>query len=54
MGLLFRDGDAIAVTWVKDDRASRTKLLNAAGAEVPLNAGNTWYSIVPVGRTVRY
>jgi hypothetical protein len=53
-GILFRDGEAIAVTWSKDARTSRTKLLDAAGAEVPLNAGNTWYSIVPTGKAVSY
>lgn len=52
--VLFRDGDAIACTWVKDSRTTRTKLVDAAGTEVPLNAGNTWYSIVPVGKTVSY
>ncbi len=53
-GVLFRDGEAIACTWAKDARTTRTKLLDANGVEIPLNAGNTWYSIVPVGKTVSY
>ncbi len=53
-GWVLRDGDAIAVTWVKDAHNARTKLLDATGAEVPLDAGNTWYSIVPVGKNVSF
>lgn len=53
-GIVFRDGDAIPCTWVKDARTSQTKLLDASGAQIPLNAGNTWFSIVPTGKTVTY
>lgn len=53
-GIVFRDGQAIAATWVKESRNARTKLLDTNGNEIPLNVGNTWYSIVPVGRTVSY
>ncbi len=53
-GVVFRDGEAIPCTWVKTSRASRTQLLDAAGANIPLDAGNTWYSIVPQGNTVTY
>jgi hypothetical protein len=53
-GAVFRDGEAIPCTWVKDSHTARTKLLDSAGAEIPLDAGNTWYSIVPVGKTVSY
>lgn len=52
--ILFRDGTAIPCTWVKDTRNSRTKLVDANGTELPLNAGNTWYSIVPTGKPVTY
>lgn len=52
--LVFKDGTVIAGTWSKPSRVARTKLLDAAGKEIPLNAGNTWYSIVPVGKTVTY
>jgi hypothetical protein len=53
-GIVFRDGDAIPVTWVKASRTARTQLLDATGKDVALNAGNTWYSIVPVGNAVTY
>jgi len=53
-GVVFHDGEAIPCTWVKDSRNARTKLLDANGADIPLDAGNTWYSIVPQGKTVGY
>ncbi|HVQ44886.1 MAG TPA: DUF3048 domain-containing protein [Candidatus Saccharimonadia bacterium] len=53
-GWVLRDGDAIPVTWSKDSHSARTKLLDASGNDVPLDAGNTWYSIVPVGKTVSF
>ncbi len=52
--ILFRDGDAIVCTWTKTSRTSRTKLVDANGAELALNAGNTWYSIVPSTKPVGY
>jgi len=51
---VLRDGDAVAVTWVKDTHSARTKLLDAAGNDVPLDPGNTWYSIVPQGKNVSF
>jgi len=53
-GWVMRDGDAVACTWVKDSHTARTKLLDASGAEIPLDAGNTWYAIVPVGNNVSF
>jgi hypothetical protein len=52
--VVFRDGGAVEGTWKKDLHNSRTRLLDANGKEIELNAGNTWYSIVPLGRTVTY
>ena len=52
--VVFRDGQAIEGTWKKDSHTARTQLLDAAGKDIPLDAGNTWYSIVPVGNTVSY
>ena len=52
--LVFRDGDIVVGTWSKASHGDRTKLLDAAGVEIPLNAGNTWYSIVPSGNIVTY
>lgn len=53
-GVVFRDGDAIPCTWIKTSRDTRTRLVDSAGKDIPLDAGNTWYSIVPVGKSVTY
>jgi hypothetical protein len=53
-GWVLRDGDAIPVTWKKASHTARTQLIGADGKDVPLDAGNTWYSIVPVGKTVSF
>lgn len=53
-GWVLRDGGVVPVTWSKDSHNARTKLLDAAGVDVPLNAGNTWYSIVPTGKAVSF
>lgn len=52
--IVFRDGDAVEGTWAKAQHRDRTKLTDAAGKEIPLNRGNTWYSIVPTDKTVSY
>ncbi len=52
--VVFRDGGAVEGTWNKPSNTDRTKLVDAAGKEIPLNAGNTWYSIVPDDRTASY
>ncbi len=52
--IVFRDGGAVEGTWSKADHRTRTKLLDAAGNDIPLDAGNTWYSIVPNDRAITY
>ncbi len=52
--VVLRDGTAIEGTWTKANHSTRTKFLDATGKEIPLNPGNTWYSIVPVGNSVTY
>lgn len=52
--IVFRDGGAVEGTWGKSGHADRTKLLDAAGKEIPLNKGSTWYAIVPTTKTVTY
>jgi hypothetical protein len=52
--IVFRDGTAVVGTWSKPSNKERTKLLDANGAEIPLNIGNTWYSIVPTDHPVSY
>jgi hypothetical protein len=52
--IVFRDGTAIVGTWNKASHKARTELLDANGQAIPLDAGNTWYSIVPLDKTVGY
>lgn len=52
--IVFRDGNAIEGTWSKSSHTARTELLDASGQAIPLNAGNTWYSIVPTDKIVGY
>jgi hypothetical protein len=52
--IVFRDGGAITGTWGKSTHEERTKLTDGNGAEIPLNAGNTWFAIVPNDRPVSY
>lgn len=52
--VVFRDGGAVEGTWSKATHTTRTQLLDANGKAIPLDAGNTWYSIVPTTKTVSY
>ncbi|HEY6736214.1 MAG TPA: DUF3048 domain-containing protein [Candidatus Saccharimonadia bacterium] len=53
-GWVMHDGNATPITWKKSSHAARTQLLGADDHEVPLDPGNTWFAIVPVGKTVSY
>lgn len=52
--VVLRDGTAIEGTWSKTAHTNRTVFKDTTGKEIPLNPGNTWYSIVPVGNVVSY
>ena len=52
--IVFRDGTAVEGTWSKTSHNARTRLLDVAGQDISLNAGNTWYSIVPIGKLATY
>ncbi len=52
--LVFRDGGVVEGTWTKSAHTQRTQLLDGSGQAIPLDAGNTWYSIVPTTKTVTY
>ncbi len=45
--LVFRDGGVVTGTWRKSTHSARTQLIDDTGQAIPLDAGNTWYSIVP-------
>lgn len=52
--IVFTDGGAVEGTWSKASHTERTRLLDGSGKDIPLNAGSTWYSIVPPDRAVNY
>lgn len=45
--VVLRDGIAITGIWKKDSPTSMLKLLDAEGKEILLNAGQTWFAVVP-------
>lgn len=47
---VFQDGKAIAGTWKKENRTSRTKFFTEDGKEVELNRGIIWVEMLPVQR----
>ncbi len=55
-GLVFMDGTVQEVTWVKEDRDSRTLFYTLEGEEVEFNRGKIWVSVVPSrnGSQVKY
>ena len=53
-GVILRDGDAVPITWSKASHDDRTLLTDGDGKAVPLDNGNTWYEIVPIGNSVTY
>jgi hypothetical protein len=53
-GWLCEDGTCQDITWKKDSHTSRTQLIGKNGQNLPLNAGNTWYEIVPQGKNVSF
>lgn len=46
---IFRDGTLVEGTWKKDSREARTKFFDAGGNEIPLNRGQIWMEMVPIG-----
>jgi hypothetical protein len=45
--MIFREGRLLEGTWSKADEVSPTRLLDAAGTEIPLVTGRTFFQIVP-------
>lgn len=52
--LIFMDGKAIVGRWVKKDRTSRTKYLDASGKEVQFVRGQIWIQTIPAENKVEY
>ena len=50
--LIFREGRLVVGTWKKDTETALTRLFDAAGAEIALVRGRTFFQIVPTGTKV--
>lgn len=52
--VVFRDGVAVPGTWERGRTADFFRLFDADGAEIALKPGQSWFEIVPTGRTVEW
>ncbi len=52
--VVFRDGVAIRGTWERGRSADFFRVFDEDGDRVPFSAGQIWYELVPVGRTVSW
>lgn len=52
--VVFMDGTAVAGTWKKAERGSRTLYYGPDGEEMEFNPGKSWIEIVPTDRPVEY
>lgn len=52
--LLFKNGQALEVTWTKKTRTSELNFVDAKGKDVPLKRGLTWISVVSDDTEVDY
>jgi hypothetical protein len=50
---VFREGAVVKGTWRKANETATTRLFDAAGVEIPLVRGRTFFQIVPTGTSVR-
>jgi hypothetical protein len=51
---IFREGTVISGTWRKPSQTGPTRLFDAAGHEVPLIRGRTFFQVVPLGTKVTH
>lgn len=52
--MVFQDGLATPAQWHKTDTAAPFQLTDAAGAPLPLNAGQTWYTALASQQAIHY
>jgi hypothetical protein len=50
---VFREGKVVKGTWRKANETATTRLFDAAGVEIPLVRGRTFFQIVPTSTSVR-
>jgi hypothetical protein len=51
---VFQDGGVIEGTWKKEARNTQWQLLDAAGAPIALNPGQTWFTMIDAAASVTY
>ncbi len=51
--IVFRDGQAYPVSWVRQDRAGVLGLVDANGQLFPLKPGNTWFELAALDTPVK-
>ncbi|MGH8192212.1 MAG: DUF3048 domain-containing protein [Rhodanobacteraceae bacterium] len=49
---VYQDGKAMNGTWSKSDKDAPLRWLNSSGNQIPLNRGDTWVDLVPLGTPV--
>lgn len=52
--VIFQDGVAIPARWEKANRSSELILKDTAGAVLPLNPGQTWFTLVSTAGAIKY
>lgn len=50
--VVVRDGVALEGTWSRDNASVPIRLTDATGADISLRPGETWWSLLPEGRSV--
>jgi hypothetical protein len=51
---IFEEGRHVEGTWSKADETAPTRLFDAAGREIPLVTGRTFFQIVPLGTKISF
>ncbi len=51
---VFQDGVVTECTWTKADRQAQLKLVDGNGSVVPIDAGQTWFTLVSTPTAVSY
>jgi hypothetical protein len=49
---ILRDGQVYEGMWVRPERHSPFRFVNAAGEDIPLKPGNSWWQVVPLDMKV--
>lgn len=52
--LVFKNGKVRKAKWKQTSHRNRMEIVDSEGKQVPLNRGDTWFAILPSGKTVTY